>query len=55
MRIRPGIGGWNLLIDTMVGAAAISAACWLYLDPELARRERERLLNMEVRPDSVGL
>jgi ACS family glucarate transporter-like MFS transporter len=34
--------GWNLLIDTMVGAAAVSAACWLYLDPEAARRERER-------------
>jgi ACS family glucarate transporter-like MFS transporter len=34
--------GWNLLIDTMVGAASVSAACCLYLDPEAARRERER-------------
>lgn len=37
-----GTAGWNLLIDTMVGASALSAACWLYLDPEAARRERER-------------
>jgi MFS family permease len=40
-----GVNGWNLLIDTMVGASAVSAACWLYLDPESARRERERRLN----------
>ena len=40
-----GTDGWNLLIDTMVGAAAISAACWLFLDPESARREREIKLN----------
>lgn len=32
---------WNLLIDTMVAAAAVSSACWLYLDPESARRKRE--------------
>jgi MFS transporter, ACS family, glucarate transporter len=40
-----GAGGWNLLINTMVVAAAVSAACWLYLDPESARRERERILS----------
>ena len=40
-----GVNGWNLLIYTMVGASAVSAACWLYLDPESARRERERRLN----------
>ena len=40
-----GINGWNLLIDTMVGASAVSAACWLYLEPESARRDRERQLN----------
>ncbi len=34
-------GDWNLLIDTMAGAALVSALCWLYLDPEKARRERE--------------
>lgn len=34
-------GDWNLLLDTMVAAAAISAACWLYLRPEKARRARE--------------
>jgi ACS family glucarate transporter-like MFS transporter len=27
-------GNWNLLIDTMVGAAMVSSLCWLYLDPE---------------------
>jgi MFS transporter, ACS family, glucarate transporter len=41
---RAGAGGWNLLIDTMIGAAAVSAACWLYLDPESARRERQGAL-----------
>ena len=35
-------GGWNVLIDTMAAAAGVSAACWIYLDPESARRERER-------------
>jgi MFS transporter, ACS family, glucarate transporter len=34
-------GNWNLLIDTMAVAASISAACWLKLDPALARRQRE--------------
>ena len=27
-------GNWNLLIYLMIGAAAISALCWLYLNPE---------------------
>ena len=56
-RIHSGIGGWNLLIDTMAGAAAVSAACWLYLDPEVARLERERMLSAgtAASPDSVGL
>jgi MFS family permease len=31
-RVGTGTAGWNLLIDTMVVAAAVSAACWLYLD-----------------------
>lgn len=39
-----GVAGWNLLIDTMVGASAVSAVCWLYLDPEAARRQREQRL-----------
>jgi ACS family glucarate transporter-like MFS transporter len=48
--------GWNLLIDTMVGAAAVSAACWLYLDPESAQRQRVRRLNESValRPDPTS-
>ena len=33
---------WNLLIDTMVAAAAVSSACWLCLDPESARRKHDR-------------
>jgi len=43
---RAGAGprGWNFLIHTMVGAAAISAACWLYLDPDDVRKNRERRL-----------
>jgi MFS family permease len=31
-------GNWNLLIDTMVAAATISALCWLYLDPASVRQ-----------------
>jgi hypothetical protein len=34
-------GNWNILIDTMAVAATISAACWLYLDPDAAQRQRE--------------
>jgi MFS family permease len=44
-RLGTGPSGWNLLIDTMAGAAAVSAACWLYLDPESARLEREKQMN----------
>ena len=34
-------GNWNLVIEVMAALAAISALCWLYLDPEAARRGRE--------------
>jgi ACS family glucarate transporter-like MFS transporter len=34
-------GDWNVLIYTMAAAAVVSAVCWLYLDPESARRQRE--------------
>jgi MFS transporter, ACS family, glucarate transporter len=44
-RLGTGPAEWNLLIDTMAGAAAVSAACWLYIDPESARREREKQRN----------
>lgn len=27
-------GGWAFLIDTMLGAALVSASCWFFLDPE---------------------
>ena len=37
-------GNWNLLIDTMAAAAAVSAACWLVLDPESAKKQREPAL-----------
>ncbi|HZP03484.1 MAG TPA: MFS transporter [Terracidiphilus sp.] len=43
-RVGTDLAGWNLLIYSMVGAAAVSAACWLYLDPESAARNRERQL-----------
>jgi MFS transporter, ACS family, glucarate transporter len=36
-------GNWNPLIYLMVGAATISALCWLYLDPESADRRRVRV------------
>ena len=34
-------GNWNLVIEVMAVLAVISAACWLYLDPEVAGRGRE--------------
>ena len=34
-------GNWNILIHTMAAAATVSAICWLSLDPESTRRERE--------------
>jgi ACS family glucarate transporter-like MFS transporter len=34
-------GNWNVLIYTMAAAAVVSAVCWLYLNPESARRQRE--------------
>jgi MFS family permease len=37
-------GNWNILIDTMAAAATVSAACWLTLDPESARKQRERAM-----------
>ncbi|WP_263352402.1 MFS transporter [Acidicapsa acidisoli] len=46
--VAPVVGGiilertsnnWNILIYTMAAAATISAICWLYLDPESARRQ----------------
>jgi len=33
-------GRWNLLLDTMTAAAGVSAACWLLLNPDDARRAR---------------
>jgi hypothetical protein len=56
-RIGSGPDGWNLLIKTMVAAAGVSAACWLYLDPDVARRERERRLNADpaIGADPVSL
>ncbi|HVU46556.1 MAG TPA: MFS transporter [Terracidiphilus sp.] len=44
-RVGAAHGGWNLLIYSMVGASMASAACWLYLDPDLPARERERQLD----------
>jgi ACS family glucarate transporter-like MFS transporter len=40
-------GDWKPLIYLMIGAAVIAALCWLYLDPERARLERERVLGLE--------
>ena len=40
-RVATGHQAWNLLIYSMVGASTVSAACWLYLDPESAARDRE--------------
>jgi ACS family glucarate transporter-like MFS transporter len=37
-------GNWNILINVMASAATLSALCWLYLDPQSARRQREEAL-----------
>lgn len=34
-------GNWNLVIEVMAVLAVISALCWLYLDPDAARKHRE--------------
>jgi predicted MFS family arabinose efflux permease len=39
-------GDWNVLIYTMAAAAVVSAVCWIYLDPESARRQRELDIEM---------
>ena len=44
-RAGTGAQAWNILIYTMVGASAVSAVCWLYLDPESTRRQREQKLD----------
>jgi ACS family glucarate transporter-like MFS transporter len=35
-------GDWNILIYLMIGAATISALCWLYLNPESSDRRPSR-------------
>ncbi len=37
-------GSWTPLIYLMVGAATISALCWLYLDPRNSGTKRDRNL-----------
>jgi nitrate/nitrite transporter NarK len=39
-------GNWNILIYTMSAAAVASALCWFYLNPELARRQREQAIHL---------
>jgi MFS transporter, ACS family, glucarate transporter len=62
--VAPVVGGmilertgndWNVLIYTMVAAAVISAACWLYLSPEAARRARELEIQRQAEISTDGL
>ncbi|HEX8712063.1 MAG TPA: MFS transporter, partial [Terracidiphilus sp.] len=48
-------GNWNVLLDTMVVAAAVSSACWLFLSPEAARRARELEIQRQADLDADGL
>lgn len=48
-------GHWNVLLDTMVVAAAMSALCWVYLDPDGIRRRREQTLNSALSIESDRL
>jgi ACS family glucarate transporter-like MFS transporter len=36
-------GNWNLVLEVMAVLVFLAALCWLYLDPDAARRHRERL------------
>jgi MFS transporter, ACS family, glucarate transporter len=49
-------GEWNLLIYTMAAAATMSALCWLYINPELTRRQREEVMSrarVSIRPNGL--
>ena len=35
-------GNWNLVLEVMAALVFIAALCWLYLDPDAARRNREQ-------------
>jgi nitrate/nitrite transporter NarK len=48
-------GDWNLLIDTMAAAAAVSAACWLSLNPDAARQARELEIKQQREISADGL
>jgi MFS family permease len=49
-------GNWNVLIDTMAAAAVVSAACWLFLGPDSARRQRElEVADAGINPTTDGL
>lgn len=46
-------GDWNLLIYIMAAAALVSAACWIFLDPERASERRETALtSIEAAPQA---
>ena len=47
-------GNWNPLIYLMIGAATVSAVCWLYLNPENAARKRDGALASIVGPANVA-
>lgn len=38
-------GDWNVLLQIMAGAACISAACWLYLDPDKVAARNADVMN----------
>jgi MFS family permease len=49
-------GNWSILIYTMAVAAIVSALCWLYINPELARRQREEVMSkvqVPISPDGL--
>ncbi|HKO12539.1 MAG TPA: MFS transporter [Acidobacteriaceae bacterium] len=48
-------GDWNLLIDTMAAAAAVSAACWFSLNPDAARQARELEIKQQREISADGL
>lgn len=48
-------GNWNVVIGTMAVGAVVSAACWLYLDPEAARRQRELEMRKAIEAASADI
>ena len=46
-------GNWNLVLEVMAALVFVAALCWLYIDPEAARRDREVLQAQAMSADQL--